>query len=444
MTTHGLVLAGMQSSSGKTAMTCLLLAVWRRQSLPVQAFKAGPDYLDPAYHAHYCNHPSINLDAWLSGRDELERLVGHYGAGKVGLLEGVMGLFDGSSPVTAEGSTLELAQWLNWPVVLVVPAAKAGRSLRAALRGFMLEAGAGRIQGLLLNQVSGEAHKHYLERSLSDLGIPILGALPSLPELQWPERHLGLCSVSETQLPSRDTLADLAERYLDLTRLQSLGWGNPSQRTHSHVTSLPSTSRRIGVARDAAFHFYYHENLRWLERQGAELIEFSPLADSRLPDGLDGLVLGGGFPESFAELLSQNQSLLQQLHTVIDAGLPCYAECGGLMLLAESLRLLDGQEFPMAGVIPGQVRMTRRLQHFGYTEVIGDEGTVLYRGHEFHHSCWDQESECANAWQVRKKNRNESRTEGFRTRNLHASYVHLYFPAAEPLFQNLFFSESST
>ena len=437
----GIVLAGLQSSSGKTALTCLLLAGLQKRGVPVQPFKAGPDYLDPAYHQHFASCPSINLDSWMMGRSEVVRLVQKYGTGKLGLLEGVMGLFDGASPVSDEGSTLELSRWLNWPIVLVVPVAKAGRSVRAAIRGFQLEAGADRIRGLILNQVSGESHADYLKQALADLKIPILGALPRLPELQWPERHLGLQAVSETSLLDRASLESLAEQYLNLDQFLSLA-PQPEQYSVSKVIEIPvRPSCRIGVAQDSAFHFHYHENLEWLRHQGAELVKISPLEDSTLPPALDGILLSGGFPECFAEKLSTNQSMLKELKEFIEAGGSCYAECGGLMLLADSLRLLNGDEYPMAGVIPGTVSMTSKLQHFGYSEATPTNHRESWRGHEFHHSKWEQETSRANAWTVTKRNRIGSRLEGYRYRNLHASYIHLYFPKAAPLLSDLFFKK---
>ena len=437
----GIVLASLQSSSGKTALTCLLLAGLQQRGVLVQPFKAGPDYLDPAYHQHFASCPSINLDSWMMGRVEVVRLVQKYGTSKLGLLEGVMGLFDGASPISDEGSTLELAHWLDWPIVLVVPVAKAGRSIRAAIRGFQLEAGVDRIQGLILNQISGESHADYLKQALADLKLPILGALPQLPELKWPERHLGLQAVSETSLPDQASLERLAEQYLDLDQLLSLN-PQPEQCSVSEAIESPvKTSCKIGVAQDVAFHFHYHENLAWLCQQGAELVKFSPLEDSTLPPALDGILLSGGFPECFAEKLSDNQSMLKQLKDFIEAGGSCYAECGGLMLLADSLRLLNGDEYPMAGLIPGTVSMTSRLQHFGYSEAKPKNHQESWRGHEFHHSKWDQETSQANAWTVTKRNRVGSRLEGYRYRNLHASYIHLYFPTAVSLLSELFFKK---
>ncbi len=437
----GIVLAGLQSSSGKTALTCLLLAGLQKRGVPVQPFKAGPDYLDPAYHQHFASCPSINLDSWMMGRSEVVRLVQKYGTGKLGLLEGVMGLFDGASPVSDEGSTLELARWLDWPIVLVVPAAKAGRSVRAAIRGFQLEAGADQIRGLILNLVSGESHADYLKQALADLKIPILGTLPRLPELQWLERHLGLQAVSETSLPDRASLGRLAEKYLNLNKFLSLA-PQPEQCSVSEpIETHVRPSCRIGVAQDSAFHFHYHENLEWLRHQGAELVQFSALEDSTLPPALDGILLSGGFPECFAEKLSANQSMLKELKEFIEVGGSCYAECGGLMLLADSLRLLNGDEYPMAGVIPGTVSMTSKLQHFGYSEATPTNHPESWRGHEFHHSKWEQETSQANAWTVTKRNRIGSRLEGYRYQNLHASYIHLYFPKAAPLLSELFFKK---
>ena len=438
----GIVLAGLQSSSGKTALTCLLLAGLQQRGVQVQPFKAGPDYLDPAYHQHFASCPSINLDSWMMGRSEVVRLVQKYGTGKLGLLEGVMGLFDGASPVSDEGSTLELARWLDWPILLIVPVAKAGRSTRATIRGFQLEAGADRIQGLILSQVSGESHADYLKQALADLKIPILGALPRLPELQWPERHLGLQAVSETSLPDQASLGMLAEQYLDLDQLLSLAPQTEQCSANKAIETPIKKSRKIGVAQDAAFHFHYHENLEWLCQQGAELVKFSPLEDSALPPALDGILLSGGFPECFAEKLSGNQSMLKELKEFNEAGGSCYAECGGLMLLADSLRLLNGNEYPMAGVIPGTVSMTPRLQHFGYSEAKQKNQQESWRGHEFHHSKWEQETSQANAWTVTKRNRTGSRLEGYRYRNLHASYIHLYFPKAAPLLSELFFKKA--
>jgi cobyrinic acid a,c-diamide synthase len=239
-----------------------------------------------------------------------------------------------------------------------------------------------------------------------------------------------LQASQEGLLPSRQVLAKLAERFIDVAAIVDLM--TPAPPISDEPIQL-STGLRIAVARDGAFHFYYQANLDYLRNAGAELIEFSPIGDSKLPSEIDGLLLGGGFPEEFAEALSQNRSIRSEIREAIADGIPCYAECGGLMLLSRELVDLKGERFPMAGVVPGKVEMTSTRQHFGYCECVGYAGApgTAFRGHEFHHSRWLGEEQFANLWTVRRKRLGTSRTEGFRAGSLHASYVHLYFSESE-------------
>ena len=423
---HGIVVAGMRSSDGKTAVTCALLAAFAERGLPIQPFKVGPDFIDPGYHARISGFTSRNLDAWMMGNEKMLLEVGKHGAGKFSIVEGVMGLFDGSDTHSDEGSTMALARSLNWPVLLVLPSAKAGRSLAAALRGFVEEAGHNRIAGVVLNGVAGQTHSEYLREALAPLKLPVYGAIPFCEELSWPERHLGLQASQEGLFPSRQVLARVAEKFIDVGAIVDLM--TPARST-SQQTSQRPTGLRIAVARDEAFHFYYEANLDYLRDAGAELIEFSPIHDTRLPSAIDGLLIGGGFPEEFADDLSQNCSIRSEIRKAIADGIPCYAECGGLMLLSKELVDLKGKRFPMAGVVPGKVEMTSTRQHFGYCECEGYAGApgATFRGHEFHHSRWLGEQEFANLWTVRRKRLGTSRTEGFQAGLLHASYVHLYF-----------------
>lgn len=431
----GFVLAGMHGSSGKTVLSCLLLAALEARGHPVQPFKAGPDYIDPGYHNRFAKRASRNLDAWLMGRKRLLHEARAHTRTATGVLEGVMGLFDGAHPASEEGSTMEMARWLGWPVVLSVPAAKAGRSLAAALRGFLAEAAPEKIAGVVLNGVSGDSHTEYLKEALHPTGIPVLGAVPRMEALDWPERHLGLQSAQERSLPTSEDLAHIAAQTLDLDAFAALARRPAARETASPETPLPAAPpprrRRIAIARDAAFHFYYEANLQWLAERGTELIPFSPLQDATLPPETDALILGGGFPEVHAPVLAQNAPLLRSLREAVRDGLPCYAECGGLMLLAESIVTLDGKRFPMAGVLPGAVEMTRSLQNFGYC-TVSEPGEEPHYGHEFHYSRWNEEGTLANAWEVARRRNGKSRREGFRRQNLHASYVHLYFPALAP------------
>jgi len=416
----------MHSSGGKTAVTCMLLSAFAKRGVAAQPFKVGPDFIDPSYHAEYAGVPSRNLDPWLMGTEGVVKEAATFTAGKIGLAEGVMGLFDGSDARSDKGSTMELARSLNWPIVLVVPSAKSGRSLAVALRGFLEEAGPGRVAGVILNEVGGSSHAEYLRQAIEPLNLPVLGAIPRCDELEWPERHLGLQASQERSLPSAEALAQIAEKYLDIARILSLAVPAPLVE---NTISVLVPKLRIGVARDTAFHFYYEANLDYLRHNGAELVEFSPINDPVIPSGLDALLFGGGFPEVFADALSQNQSMRSEIRSAIQAGMPCYAECGGLMMLSEELISLDGKLYPMAGVIPGGVKMTRKLNHFGYCVASGraDNPEAKYHGHEFHYSRWQLESEQANLWHVRRPRHGSSRNEGYSVHNLHASYVHLHF-----------------
>jgi cobyrinic acid a,c-diamide synthase len=460
----GLIVAGMQSSDGKTAITCMLLAALRARGIPVQPFKVGPDFIDPGYHTTIAGVTSRNLDTWLMGDDGIVAEVLATGRDRVSIVEGVMGLFDGSEAKSDEGSTMALARLLDRPVVLVVTAKKSGRSLAVALRGFMQEAGTNRIAGVILNGVSGGSHLDYLREAFEPLDVPVLGALPYCPELVWPERHLGLQASQERQLPSWQVLASLGEQHLDVNTILELAERDvtvpqlPPWTDVGVVRQLPDRARRrgggsetrstgtklrIGVAMDEAFHFYYQSNLDYLIKAGAELTKFSPLHDSALPANLDTILLGGGFPEIFAAELAQNHSFRADLRSAIEQGLNCYAECGGLMLLAEELITLDQKAYPMAGVVPGAVQMTESLQHFGYcvcSELNSDPGNS-FRGHEFHHSIWLREREHANLWSVRHKRTGAARREGCSISNLHASYVHLHFGSGGAALRPLLKSE---
>jgi len=435
----GLIVAGMHSSGGKTAVTSLLLAALRKRNFIVQPFKVGPDYIDPGFHFHYSAKHSINLDPWIMGREHILQAAKEFTENAFGIAEGVMGLFDGSDPTNDSGSTMEVGRWLRWPILLVVPCQNSGRSITAAIQGFVAEAGGPEhFSGIILNQVNSESHADYLSKACASLQIPILGALPDIQELRWPERHLGLQPGVELELPEADQLAELAEKYFDLELLfkkfpvlSTLA----SQVKKLHIAP-PKFSKRIAVAQDEAFHFYYVANLEWLRQHGAEIVSFSPLHDNKVPENVDGLILGGGFPEVFAEEMSANRSMLISLKQAVESGMPCYAECGGLMLLADSLKVHSGKCYSMAGVVPGTVEMTKQLQNFGYCKIDSLQSGEV-RGHEFHYSRWSEETKQANLWEVTRHSTGNSRREGYRTANLHASYVHLYFPQAASLISEI-------
>ncbi len=461
----GVILAGLQGSSGKTAISCLLLAAWTARSLRVQPFKVGPDFIDPAYHNRFGSLPSRTVDVWLMGEQGVRSEILIHGGGTTHtqrpdlcLVEGVLGLFDGASAVSEEGSTMELARWTGWPVVLCLPAAKAGRSLAAAVRGFLAEAHPEPIAGVILNGVSGDSHAAYLREALAPLNIPVLGAVPQHELLRWEERHLGLQAAPEGRLPSPADLRSLAEATLDVEAIRSLA--RPVRESFAQsaapVSPAPGTrasprgptatrAPRIAIAEDAAFHFYYAANKDWLRSEGAELIPFSPIHSRQLPTDVNAILLGGGFPELFAEHIADNTPLLKNLRDAVESGIPCYAECGGLMLLSDAIQTAQGRRFPMAGVVPGTMEMRPALQHFGYCTARDAPDTrnahptrnTAVRGHEFHHANWREEAGCANAWTVTRRRTGSSRPEGFRIQRLHASFVHVHFPSHPEVMRSL-------
>ncbi|MBN2069339.1 MAG: cobyrinate a,c-diamide synthase [Opitutales bacterium] len=435
----GFILASTQSSGGKTFLNAVVLSALRTRGIPVQPFKVGPDYIDSGYASFYAGTPCYNLDSWLMNCDGLHVLAARRTEKAFGVVEGVMGLFDGISPVTGEGSSHDVATRLSWPVFLIVPAAKQGRSIRALVRGFCEEAGEGVIRGIILNKVGSSKHEQYLREALADFPVPVVGALPVLPEVAWPERHLGLQAVTEAALVDARRLAEIAEQYLDLDLMLQTATEISSPPVVPAVVSSCFSGKKIAVARDEAFHFYYPDNLDFLKAQGAELLFFSPLRDMSIPEEADAVFLGGGFPEVFAEQLSLNDALRQSFRKAHAESLPIYAECGGLMYLCETLETKEGQTYPMMGLVPGAVHMTGRLHHFGYSSCRLLEGSAHepVHAHEFHYSYWDAEEQLANCWEVTKRNGNAVRREGYRSGKLIASYMHCYINHALPVWEFL-------
>jgi len=434
-----LVIAGTQSGVGKTTVAVGIMAALAKRGLMVQPFKVGPDYIDPSYHAMATGRVSRNLDTWLLTPRLVRGIFQQAGAGAgIAVIEGVMGLFDGHGSTSDRGSTAEVAKLLQAPVILVVDGSHMARSAAAMVQGYLGFDRALRLAGVIFNKVS-ERHFELLREALRrSTRIPALGYLPHDPSLLLPERHLGLVpAVEDPRLTaSLARAAEVVAKTVDLGRILRIAREAPALAP----VDMPGDGRgpaprlvRIGVAKDQAFHFYYQENLELLQRLGAELVEFSPLSDERLPDGLDGLYLGGGFPEVFAGQLAQNEPLRREIKCAVGGGLPTYAECGGLMYLAEQLVDQEGRQHAMVGVLPGMIRMTNRLQHFGYVTLIPTRDTILakaddpIKGHEFHYSVWDYQVPEGCAAYVAVKHREGRRLEGFARANLLASYVHVHF-----------------
>lgn len=395
MSAPTLIIAAPGSGQGKTTVVCALAAALQDQGLKVVVFKAGPDYLDPTHHQAITGARCRNLDGWMMGPSGVARC---FGAGSAGadlvLIEGVMGLFDGRDPSSLEGSTAELAQQLDVPVLLVVDASGMARSAAAIVEGFARHAEGVDVVGAVFNRVGSLGHTRLIQTALerSPLDLVCLGGLPKAPHLSTPERHLGLVSGAYSGMAlKRAALSEWAREHLDMQALVALA--RPARVQGLEVpTAADGGLVRIGLAQDQAFHFYYPDNLELLERSGAELLPFSPLHDSSLPEGLDALLIGGGYPELHAPALAQNRALREQIRAFAASGRPIYGECGGLMYLGESLENEQGERFEMLGVLPVRTRMHGRLRTLGYREVTTSQDSILgpagtcWRGHEFHYS----------------------------------------------------------
>jgi cobyrinic acid a,c-diamide synthase len=479
-----LIIAGTHSGAGKTSFTLALARALTRRGLKVQTFKAGPDFLDPTYLALASGRPCYNLDGWMAGHDHCRRLFARAaGDADCALVEGVMGLFDGADVQSDEGSTAEIARLLDAPVVLVANVHGMGRSFAALVKGYTTFEGGLHFAGVVANQCGSERHAAWLSDSLRAAGLPpLLGAIPrgAFPELA--SRHLGLVSADRGQLPESllDALADALEQNLSLETLfpkmltkrtkttAPLDFGERRDAPDSRQMKLfpepkaverskppvaiptieapefaPSHGRlRIGVARDAAFHFYYQDLFDALQALGCEVVFFSLLDDRRLPEGLSGLYLGGGYPELHAAELAANGEMLAAIRAYADSGKPLYAECGGLMLLSQGIEA-NGRFYPLAGLLPTRTRMLTARKELGYVEVALTEDSLwgrrgdLLRGHEFHYSELIDDPVSDPAWRkiysLRRRRTETVEAEGYQNGAILASYTHLHYasrPAA--------------
>jgi cobyrinic acid a,c-diamide synthase len=439
---RGLLVSGIASGVGKTTVALAIMAGLRRRGLTVQPFKCGPDFLDTGHHTRICGRTARNLDTWMLSV-EANRSVLRNAARDTDVLvaEGMMGLFDGKSGNTEIGSSAEVAKLLRLPVVLVVDASKSARSVAAVVLGFELFDAELQLAGVILNRIASERHYEMLRDAIeASCKTRILGWLPLEPTIAIPERHLGLHGATEwaadEQESAIDALASLAEKHLDLDGLLDLKCGleldeNEPART---VDSRSNDTVRIGVPSDHAFSFYYEDNLDMLREQGAEIIRFSPLNDASLPPGLDGLYLGGGYPELYVEQLSSNREMLEEMRAFAASGKPVYAECGGMLYLSEKLSL-DNASYAMVGALPLSMQMTEKLVQFGYVTVeftedclLGCKGTVV-RGHSFHYSRIASQGDVKTSYHVQYSISGKEEMEGFRQGNVLASYIHLHFRA---------------
>ncbi len=433
--TRVLVVAGTASGVGKTSITLGLLAALRRRGLVVQAFKVGPDFIDAGLHAVASGRPSYNLDGWMCGREAvLATLARHAADADVAIVEGVMGCFDGADSASDAGSTAQVAKWLGAPVVLVVDASAQARSAAATVLGFERFDPALNVAAIVLNRVGGETHaRSVMDAIRATCRAVAVGAI-ARDDTWWamPERHLGLVTAAEGVLDHArlDRMADAVERGLELDRLLALA---PPRAFDAPPRFVSRPRATIGIARDPAFQFYYAENLDLLRAAGAALVPWSPLSDREPPD-VDGLYFGGGYPELHAERLADNAGCRKSVRRlVLDEGCPVYAECGGLMYLAESLEDAEGRTHEMVGVLPGRVTMRPPRMSLGYVDVtltsptlLGPAGT-LARGHVFHFSTLAAVPTTVPRAYTVTAHGGAPQAEGYVVGRALLSYVHLHF-----------------
>lgn len=430
------LLAAPRSGSGKTTMTCALLMALKRRGCAPCAFKSGPDYIDPMFHRAVLGVESRSLDLFFSAPETVRTLYAKGAAGHgAAVCEGAMGFYDGLGGVSDRASAWHLADTLGLPVLLVVEPKGQSLTLAAELKGLVNFRTPSHIAGILLNNCTARMHALLAPMLEEETGLPVLGFLPKLPEAVIGSRHLGLYTAAEVENLQQKLalLADAAEEHIDWPRLLALCEKEPPALPVQPET--PPARVRIAVAQDEAFCFTYAETLEAFRDAGAEVVFFSPLRDTALPENIGGLYLPGGYPELHARELSENTSLLREIKQKIKSGLPTAAECGGFLYLGQSLTDAEGQSWPMTGVLPGEAKDAGRLVRFGYAALSADSDSMLFRAgesfpiHEFHH--WDSTAN-GTALAAKKPVGGAAWRCGFVNEHFYAGFPHLYW-AGTPL-----------
>ena len=424
------LLAAPRSGSGKTTMTCALLMALKRRGCAPCAFKSGPDYIDPMFHRAVLGVESRNLDLFFSAPETVRTLYAKGAAGHgAAVCEGAMGFYDGLGGVSDRASAWHLADTLGLPVLLVVEPKGQSLTLAAELKGLDSFRTPSHIAGILLNNCTARMHALLAPMLEEETGLPVLGFLPKLPEAVIGSRHLGLYTAAEVENLQQKLalLADAVEEHIDWPRLLALCEKEPPVLPVQPET--PPARVRIAVAQDEAFCFTYAETLEAFRDAGAEVVFFSPLRDTALPENIGGLYLPGGYPELYARQLSENCALRAAIRDAVQEGLPTAAECGGFLYLGQALEGTDGKVYPMAGVLPGSGHNAGRLVRFGYAVMTAKAGSMLFHAgealpvHEFHH--WDS-SENGTDFSVCKTEKRQWEC-GFANAHLYAGFPHLYW-----------------
>jgi len=439
----GFILAATHSGSGKTTITLGLLAALKKRAIDVQPFKCGPDFIDPTLHTFITEKNSRNLDLHMCGSAFVQNCYRRHGANaQISLIEGVMGLFDGG-----EGSAAALSKKLQLPVILVVDAKAAAESVAAVVKGFESLDPKVKIAGVIFNRVGSPRHKQLIRDAVyNHCNAQILGFVPWTQDITIPDRHLGLAMGQERPLSSEqiDLLAHTMEENIDLDLLISCVYSQPATSAQPEEPRTPAREEtasrnlpvRIGVAYDNAFCFYYQDNFDLFEKHGVEFIRFSPLKDQSLPENIDGIYLGGGYPELYAKQLSGNTTMREAMLQWSKTGRPIYAECGGFMYLTEGITDLSGLFWPMVSVFPTNAIMEKRLVQLGYREInitaqccFGSTGTIF--GHEFHYSKVNDMPKEVDTYIC-----DGDMAAGYKVNNTFAGYVHIHFGKTPKAVQN--------
>jgi cobyrinic acid a,c-diamide synthase len=434
------IIAAPVSGSGKTTVTIGLMECLKRRGLKVAPFKVGPDFIDPGYHRIVTGQPSLNLDGWMCGPQVVQEMYAEHSAGAdVAVIEGVMGLFDGVSGRSDEGSTAQIARLTGSVVFLVIDAKGYARSIAPLVKGFAEFDPEVRVGGVIFNNVSSENHGRILKEAVETTvpSLRVVGCIHRDHRLQIPSRHLGLLTAEENELPPEflDHLVEVIRHSVDIGMLWAIAGAGDVFELPALGETAPSDVK-IAVARDRAFCFVYETNLKLLRQAGAELVEFSPLSGQSLPGGISGIYLPGGYPEAHAAGLSANIAMKAAIRGAIESGMPTYAECGGFIYLTSGVSE-DGEEgspfMEFAGIFPVATTMLKQRKALGYREIklrsdsiLGKKGAIA-RGHEFHYSQIEEmPDEIERLYQV-SKGQSDLGTEGYRYKNCLASYIHLHF-----------------
>lgn len=442
------MIAGTHSGVGKTTITTAIMAAFTAGGRRVQPYKVGPDYIDPSYHTIATGNPCRNLDSWMLSDETVARLFLHSAQNAdVSVIEGVMGLFDGSQAAGDRGSSAQIAKLLNCPVILIVDVKSMARSAAAMVSGFVNFDPDVKIAGVIFNRIGSERHLDLVREAVElYCRVPVVGYIRKNAKLEMPSRHLGLVpTVEGGDLPAKISgLADEIREGVDFNKILQIADAavdivpSGAYLSAGKKESTNNQKARIGLARDEAFSFYYQDGLEELAHQGAELVPFSPLHDTQIPPDLDGIYIGGGFPEIFIRELADNQGMLNALQSAGAQGMPILAECGGLMYLSRVIVDFNGRDYGMVGLVPGRCMMEKSLVGMGYIEAEALDHNVILKagqklkGHEFHYSrLVPDDPDFSYAFRLTRNKSGETVLDGYARENILASYLHLHF-AADP------------